>query len=80
MSQSTKKLVLVEVGTMQEFQDVTSAGLDVNFPAGICWSDVLDCRIAPYAERTVEENCDFADHVHKTFILIAADHLGRTAA
>jgi len=72
MSDSSDKLALYSVETGSKSADVTSSGLDVFFPDFVRgWSDVLDCRPEPYNEKTIEENIDFAEHVHKKFILVA---------
>ncbi len=60
-------------GSFAEFGSATVDNHDVYFPEGVNgWSDVLDCRPEPYKDKTVEENCDFAAHVHKKFILVAS--------
>lgn len=70
-SQGDLKLVEVENGA--EFE-VEVEGLDVFFPDHVDgWSDVLDCRIPPYTEQTLDEIRDFASHVRKTFVLVKAD-------
>ena len=70
MSSTSKKLFLFDSASGQEVAEAKSNGLDVEFPAGIRWSDVLDCRIEPYTSRTLEENVAFAAGVHKAFILV----------
>lgn len=48
-------------------------GLDVYFPDGVDgWTDVLDCRVEPYTEKSIRENSTFAHHVHKKYILVSA--------
>lgn len=69
---SEGKLRLIDVSDFQQVV-VRSEGLDVFFPDGILWGDVLDCRIPPYAAQSVEDNCNFAHHVHKTFVLMKAE-------
>lgn len=60
-------------GSFAEFGTATVHNHDVFFPDGVRgWSDVLDCRTEPYKDKPVEENCDFAAHVHKKFILMAS--------
>ena len=51
-------------------------GLDVYFPDHVDgWTDVLDCRVEPYTEKTLRENSIFAHHVHKQYILVSADQV-----
>lgn len=59
--------------TPEKFGEAEVEGLDVYFPDGVDgWTDVLDCRVEPYTEKTLLENSIFAYHVHKKFILVAA--------
>lgn len=51
-------------------------GLDVYFPKSVDgWTDVLDCRVEPYTEKTLRENSIFAYHVHKKYILVGPDQV-----
>jgi len=72
MSKADQTLFLYDTSSFQEYAQAQSSGLDVTFPPRITWSDVLDCRIAPYTERSIDENCTFALGVHKAYILISA--------
>lgn len=64
------KLYLYDTQTLQQTHAVDQEGLDVFFPHGIGWTEVLDCRIAPYDAQSLEVNCDYAAHVRKLFILV----------
>ena len=77
MSASSQgKLFLYDVKTKERVAAVETHGLDVVFPPEIHgWSDVLDCRPAPYPSKTLEENCEFAYGVHKKVILVSAAQL-----
>ena len=75
----TAKLYLFDTNTHQQTHEVSQDGLDVFFPAGISWSEVLDCRIAPYDARPVEENCEYAAHVRKQYILVTLEQVQRAA-
>ena len=67
------ELLLFNASNADEVGPVQSTGLDVYFPDHVGgWSDVLDCREAPYTERSIAENCAFARRVHKKFILVEA--------
>lgn len=79
MSTAATKLYLYETRTCRQFAEVEADGLDVFFPQSVRgWPDVLDCRIAPYDDRTLEENCEYAAHVRKFYILIREDQLPQT--
>ena len=75
-SSPSPSLILYKVnkdGSFAQFGSADVLNHDVFFPAGVQgWSDVLDCRPEPYKDKSVEENCNFAAHVHKKFILMAA--------
>jgi hypothetical protein len=67
-------LLLYETDRCKRFAEVEADGLDVDFPPEVgSWSHVLDCRIEPYTEHTLEENCHLAQHVRKRFILVTAE-------
>jgi len=66
-------LELFETTNYGSVARVRATGLDVAFPDGITWSEVLDCRIEPFSSKSVEENCMFAHHVHKFYILMAGN-------
>lgn len=63
---------LYDSETHDRVAEVDSEGLDLFFPEFVDgWTDVLDCRIAPYSSKSIEENCDFAEHVRKPYILVS---------
>lgn len=73
MSSTEDTLYLYDTETHERHAQVESDGLDVYFPNTVGgWADVLDCRVEPYADKDIKENCDFAIHVHKKFILVTA--------
>ena len=70
------KLYLYETDTCAQYAEVEQEGLDVFFPPEVGgWSDVLDCRIAPYTEQSLEENCHYASHVRKFYILVTHEQV-----
>jgi hypothetical protein len=72
MSDST--LYLVDSDTKSLHGEARRDGQDVVFPEDINgWTDVMDCRGEPYAEKSVEENCELAHHVRKFYILITPE-------
>lgn len=72
------ELLLFDASTTDEAGQAQSTGLDVYFPDHVAgWPDVLDCREAPYTERTISENCAFARRVHKKYILVEASQLAQ---
>lgn len=78
MSSSNAALLLFDTTSTDQVAEVEQEGLDVFFPPGITWSDVLDCRIPPYDDRSVEENCEYALHVRKWYILVTAENVSRS--
>ena len=65
------KLSVYDTHSKERAGSAHASGLDVSFPDGVRgWPDVLDCRVEPYRSRSIDENCAFATHVHKPFILI----------
>jgi hypothetical protein len=80
MSKAGQKLFLFEAATVHDMGAVESTGLDVHFPPHIRWSDVLDCRIEPFASRTIADNCQFATGVHKAYILVSQATVERSKA
>ncbi|AWV88364.1 hypothetical protein [Bradymonas sediminis] len=53
-------------------------GSDVEFPATIGgWTEVLDCRHTPYTEKSIAENCEFAQTVRKVYILVNEAQLSK---
>jgi len=76
---ATPKLYLYDTASCQQFAEVEAQGLDVFFPDSVRgWADVLDCRIPPYDSRTLEENCEYATHVRKFYILVAQSQIPET--
>jgi hypothetical protein len=76
MAVCADKLYLYRTDTLERTDEVVVEGLDVFFPPYVRgWSDVLDCRPSPYAERSIEHNCKFAAGVHKRFILVSASQI-----
>lgn len=72
------KLHLFDVQTFEKVATVEPKGLDVPFPDFVRgWSDVLDSRLSPYTEQTIEEICHFADHVNKKYILVTDDQASK---
>ncbi|MEM1350684.1 MAG: hypothetical protein AAGI01_19130 [Myxococcota bacterium] len=72
MSTESGSLFLFRTSDRTPFAQVQADRLDVYFPDEVQgWSDVLDCRVEPYTEHSIEENCHFAEHVHKKFILVS---------
>lgn len=73
---SQQSLYLFNARTAQQAGTAQSTGLDVYFPPSIAgWTDVLDCREEPYTERSIAENCAFAVHVNKKYILVAKSQI-----
>jgi len=71
MSGDSGPLFLFRASDHAQYAEVEGDRLDVFFPEDVQgWSDVLDCRVEPYTEQSIEENCHFAEHVHKKFILV----------
>lgn len=71
-----QSLYIYNARTAQQSGTAQSTGLDVFFPPSIAgWTDVLDCREEPYTERSIAENCAFALHVNKKFILVAESQI-----
>lgn len=75
---SEQKLYLYDATTAEEAGTAEKAGLDVFFPSHVAgWTDVLDCREKPYTEQSVDENCAYAQRVHKKYILVDESQLAR---
>ena len=71
MAATTKTLYLYETRHCTRHGEAQVEGLDVFFPDDVDnWTDVLDCRIAPYTEYSLQENCEYAVGVRKKFILV----------
>ncbi len=68
---SQESLFLYDARTAEQVAPIEQSGLDVYFPPQVAgWTDVLDCREEPYTERSIAENCTFAQRVHKKYILV----------
>ena len=75
-SDESSTLYLYDVETQERFGTAEVIGSDVYFPDGVRgWSDVLDCRHPPYTEKSIAENCHFAEHVHKMYIVVTPEQL-----
>ncbi|MBA2662821.1 MAG: hypothetical protein H0U74_11030 [Bradymonadaceae bacterium] len=75
---SREQLYLYETTSCTQRAKAQATGLDVYFPPEIAgWTDVLDCREAPYTERSLEENCAYALHVRKRFILVSHSQIAQ---
>lgn len=73
-----EKLYLYETQTCTQHGHAEFVGLDVFFPPTVAgWTDVLDCREEPYTERSLEENCAYALHVRKKYILVSASQVAQ---
>ncbi|MEC9441197.1 MAG: hypothetical protein VYE40_08860 [Myxococcota bacterium] len=78
MANSDTQLFLYDTKTAQRDSEVEIVNGEPYFPEHVRgWSDVLDCRHPPYTEKSIEDNCHFADHVHKPFILVNASDLAK---
>lgn len=80
MADTTKKLYLYETRHCSRHAQVEVEGLDVFFPDDVDnWTDVLDCRIKPYTEHSLQENCEYAVGVRKKFILVTDAQVAQEA-
>lgn len=71
-------LYLYDARSAEEVGPIESTGLDVFFPPSVAgWTDTLDCREAPYTERSIGENCAFALHVNKKYILVEESQIAQ---
>lgn len=78
MSSSHNQLFLYDAFSEEKLTQIEAQGLDVFFPDYIRgWSDVLDCRAEPYPSKSIHENCHFAQHVHKNYILVSASQIAK---
>jgi hypothetical protein len=51
---------------------------DVVFPVAVRgWSDVLDCRLHPYSEKTLDDLRHYGVHVNKPYLLVSSSLLER---
>lgn len=72
------KLYLYRTDDAERDSEVTGTGGDIVFPHHVRgWSDVLDCRVEPYTEQSLTENCDLAHHVRKRYILVRASQVAQ---
>lgn len=72
------KLYLYSADECIRFGEVQGRGGDVEFPTSVrAWTDVLDCRVEPYTEHSLAENCEIAHHVRKRFILVSEEQLSK---
>jgi len=70
----SQELILIDSETEREAGRAELDGNDVIFPDEFHgWTDVMDCRHAPYTDQSLEENCHIASHVRKPYILITSD-------
>jgi hypothetical protein len=68
---ATPKLYLYDTEDCTRFSEAFGRGSEVNFPPTVhSWTDVLDCRHAPYTGKSLAENCEIAHHVRKKYILV----------
>lgn len=71
-------LYLYDASTGEQLDTVERSGLDVFFPPQVAgWTDVLDCREAPYTEQSIADNCAYALRVHKKFILVEGSQIAQ---
>lgn len=79
-SAQDQKHFLFDVYTEERSYEVEVDNLDVYFPDVVAgWSDVLDCRPEPYSGQSIHDNCHFAQHVHKKFILVSQSQIDHEA-
>lgn len=77
---SDSELLIVDTDTAETVGRAELDDRDVVFPEGIDgWTAVLDARHPPYADRTLEENCEYAAHVRKPYLLVCDTDLDATA-
>ncbi len=75
---ASQKMYLYATEDCTRAFEVDGRGGDVNFPAPVrAWTDVLDCRVEPYIEKTLSENCELAHHVRKRYILVGEDQISK---
>lgn len=68
---------LIDVETCTRAGTASEGDRDVDFPSFVDgWTDILDCRHSPYTDQSLEEICEFADHVRKPFLLVPAGRYG----
>lgn len=71
-------LLLYTTEDCARFTDVQGRGGDVEFPDPVrSWTDVLDCRVEPYTDNSLAENCRLAHHVRKKYILVTQSQVSR---
>jgi hypothetical protein len=72
------KLYLYTTEDCARFGEARGRGGDVEFPPGVHdWTDVLDCRHAPYTDKSLAENCEIAHHVRKHYILVGEEQISK---
>lgn len=75
---AANKLFLYHADDCARFAEVGGAGMDLVFPPNVRdWTDVLDCRVEPYIEKSLAENCDIAHHVRKRYILVSDEQVSK---
>lgn len=73
-----QSLCLYTTEDCRRFAEVEGRGGDIEFPPEVgAWTEVLDCRVEPYTEHTLDENCHLAQHVRKKYILVDEAHLSK---
>lgn len=72
------KLYLYDTKSGAQTHSPSQEGLDVMFPDGIGWTEVLDCRIAPYESKSIEANCEYAQGVRKYYILVTEAQVAKS--
>lgn len=74
-------LLLYETESCEKVGEAEETDQDIVFPDFVDgWPDVLDCRHPPYTDQSLDENCDFAVHVRKPYILVDASQVEDDAA
>ena len=72
------KLYLYDTEDCSRFAQVSTDGSDVVFPPNVlAWTEVLDCRVEPYTEHSLAENCELAHHVRKKYILVRDEQVSK---
>ena len=71
MTQESPDLFLIHVEHGARLGPVKASRGDVEFPAEVRgWSEVLDCRVRPYTDKSLDELLHFGNHVHKVYLLV----------
>jgi hypothetical protein len=75
---ASSKLYLYDTEDCSQFGEASGRGGDVTFPGAVRgWTDVLDCRVEPYVEKSLSDNCEIAHHVRKKYILVSEDQISQ---